>query len=168
MCAVVFCHALAAPKDSILRICVFVRCKCITLSEKFIYHHDGSTPSLGIFPGQRSIHSPFRMARIQPSAALLLLLACLATTTTASAAKLRGSTAAIAAAVAVLWRDQPSSSLRDDAPWFCHDLDCPTYSVERVVEGDIELRSYDAGGCCAGTTCKEVHHAPASSMPFRG
>lgn len=104
------------------------------------------------------------MARAHPSAALLLLLACLATTT-AGAAKLRGSTAAIAAAVAVLWRDhQPSSSMRDDAPWFCHDLDCPTYAVERVVEGDIELRSYDAGECCAGTTC----HAPASSMPFLG
>ena len=31
-------------------------------------------------------------------------------------------------------------------PWFCHDLDCPPFSVEDAsVDTDIELRSYDAG-----------------------
>ena len=35
-------------------------------------------------------------------------------------------------------------------PWFCHDLDCPPFSVEDAsVDTDIELRSYDAGRASA-------------------
>jgi hypothetical protein len=34
----------------------------------------------------------------------------------------------------------------DDAPWFCHGLDCPRYTVGRAWPDDqLELRAYDEG-----------------------
>ncbi len=31
------------------------------------------------------------------------------------------------------------------APEFCHDLDCPTYVVEKTLSDDVEVRRYSAG-----------------------
>ena len=38
-----------------------------------------------------------------------------------------------------------------DAPWFCHDLDCPHYEVVEKLDGDVELRRYSKSGWLAAT-----------------
>ncbi len=40
----------------------------------------------------------------------------------------------------------PQQCLVGDAPWFCHDLDCPPYDVVKTFGEDSELRSYPEGG----------------------
>ena len=30
------------------------------------------------------------------------------------------------------------------APWFCHDLDCPSFSTRQTGDNDVEIRSYDS------------------------
>lgn len=33
-----------------------------------------------------------------------------------------------------------------EAPWFCHDLDCPKFKVAKnLTEIGVEMRQYDAG-----------------------
>lgn len=32
------------------------------------------------------------------------------------------------------------------APWFCHGLDCPSYTVKKTTD-DYELRAYHSGAC---------------------
>jgi hypothetical protein len=39
-----------------------------------------------------------------------------------------------------------SGDHRLKSPWFCHDLDCPAFTVEdEKVATDVELRNYPAG-----------------------
>ena len=43
---------------------------------------------------------------------------------------------------------KPTESITSNglqAPWFCHELDCPSFDVVEVVENDIELRQYQPG-----------------------
>ena len=30
------------------------------------------------------------------------------------------------------------------APWFCHDLDCPSFTTRQTADNDVEIRSYDS------------------------
>ncbi|GMH78558.1 hypothetical protein TL16_g07851 [Triparma laevis f. inornata] len=30
------------------------------------------------------------------------------------------------------------------APWFCHDLDCPSFTTKQTTDNDVEIRSYDS------------------------
>ncbi|GLI62124.1 hypothetical protein VaNZ11_004659 [Volvox africanus] len=39
----------------------------------------------------------------------------------------------------------PEQCLTRNAPWFCHDLDCPHYEVVTNIEDDVQVRTYDAG-----------------------
>lgn len=41
---------------------------------------------------------------------------------------------------------------QDTKPWFCHDLDCPTYKLlKNLTDINIEYRSYQAGQLSFGT-----------------
>eukprot|EP00199_Chlamydomonas_sp_CCMP681_P005748 CAMPEP_0119102292 /NCGR_PEP_ID=MMETSP1180-20130426/1079_1 /TAXON_ID=3052 ORGANISM="Chlamydomonas cf sp, Strain CCMP681" /NCGR_SAMPLE_ID=MMETSP1180 /ASSEMBLY_ACC=CAM_ASM_000741 /LENGTH=226 /DNA_ID=CAMNT_0007086547 /DNA_START=24 /DNA_END=704 /DNA_ORIENTATION=- len=52
-----------------------------------------------------------------------------------------------------------------NAPWFCHDIDCPAYNVSQVVGTEIELRSYPAG-LWISTNVSGVSYTKATSTGF--
>lgn len=48
------------------------------------------------------------------------------------------------------------------APWFCHGLDCPPYTLVKQISNDVEVRQYDGGECeCVRRGC-------TSCMPVVG
>ncbi|CAD7704789.1 unnamed protein product [Ostreobium quekettii] len=50
---------------------------------------------------------------------------------------------ALGVCLSVLLALAASRQVNGDSPWFCHGLDCPTYTVQETVDG-VELRAYDA------------------------
>lgn len=50
----------------------------------------------------------------------------------------------LASAAAVASASQLFQGVSDPAPWFCHNLDCPPYTVVETTD-DYEVRKYEAG-----------------------
>lgn len=67
---------------------------------------------------------------LTPGALGLVLLLVAVATSTAAAARLP---------------DLERHRAADAAPWFCHGLDCPSYTVVKQISNDVEVRQYDAG-----------------------
>jgi hypothetical protein len=55
-----------------------------------------------------------------------------------------------AASAALAARPAHHTPANEESPWFCHDLDCPKFTVVKNITDDVQLRKYAAGtgpGC---------------------
>jgi hypothetical protein len=50
-----------------------------------------------------------------------------------------------AASAALAARPASHTPANDDSPWFCHDLDCPKFTLVKNITDDVQLRKYAAG-----------------------
>lgn len=77
-------------------------------------------------------------------------------------------TALLCCYTAAAVRNVPASGLISNpelgAPWFCHDIDCPQFSVTAKY-GDLELRSYQ-GGAWVSTNISDVSYDKAVKIGF--
>lgn len=52
---------------------------------------------------------------------------------------------AASAALAARPASHAPATANDESPWFCHDLDCPKFTVVKNITDDVQLRRYAAG-----------------------
>jgi hypothetical protein len=58
-----------------------------------------------------------------------------------------------AASAALAARPASHTPANDDSPWFCHDLDCPKFTLVKNITDDVQLRKYAAGEVLRAYAC---------------
>lgn len=70
-----------------------------------------------------------------------------------------------AASAALAARPASHTPANDDSPWFCHDLDCPKFTLVKNITDDVQLRKY-AAGKWASTVVTGVKYDKAVAAGF--
>lgn len=72
---------------------------------------------------------------------------------------------AASAALAARPASHAPATANDESPWFCHDLDCPKFTVVKNITDDVQLRRY-AAGKWASTVVTGVKYDKAVATGF--